>query len=70
MKTRREILCTIAGSSVIYPSASKTAKSENSEKLRTEATKLADLMQKACGGHWRVSVDKNLEFVLVQKVLA
>ncbi|MDV4166225.1 hypothetical protein R1538_34815 [Rhizobium leguminosarum] len=34
-----------------------------------EAGQLSETMRKLAGGQWRVTVDKDLEFVLVSKVL-
>lgn len=68
MKTRREILYAIGAVSAAIPSTSD-AKPEDKPDCREEAGKLAELMRTTCGGQWRVSVDQNLEFILVQKVL-
>lgn len=70
MKTRREVLRSIAGASIAAPAASVQASLSTVDACRAEAGRLAELMQITCGGQWRVSVDRNLEFVLVQKVLA
>lgn len=70
MQTRREVLKSIAVASVVCPITSEAKQQAGHEPIRIEASALADLMQKTCGGQWRVSVDKDLEFVLVQKVLA
>lgn len=50
------------------PSA-KPADPKPIEVCRKEAGQLAEAMQTLCGGQWRVSVDKDLEFVLISKVL-
>ena len=68
MTTRREILCAIGAVAAAIP-ATSTVKEELNLNYQEEAGKLAELMQITCGGQWRVSVDQNLEFILVQKVL-
>lgn len=68
MTTRREILCAI-GAVAAAIQATSTVKAELNLNCQEEAGKLAELMQITCGGQWRVSVDQNLEFILVQKVL-
>jgi len=70
MQTRREVIRSIAtgmaASTVIRPVQSKAATVEICLK---EAGQLSETMQKLAGGQWRVTVDKNLEFVLVSKIL-
>lgn len=70
MKNRREFLRSIASASVMVPAVSGAANVPTTDRFRHDAEKLAELMQVTCGGQWRVSVDQNMEFILVQKVLA
>lgn len=70
MITRREVMRSIAGASVIMPVAAEAHPSPTIDGYEQEAHRLAELMRDACGRQWRVSVDQNLEFILVQKVLA
>jgi hypothetical protein len=53
----------------MVPVAPEAVSTPTIEQCRKDAGKLAELMQITCGGQWRVSVDQNLEFILVQKVL-
>lgn len=69
MRTRRGFLRSIVGASVMVPVAPEAVSTPTIEQCRKDAGKLAELMQITCGGQWRVSVDQNLEFILVQKVL-
>lgn len=69
MRTRRGFLRSIVGASVMVPVAADAERAPTVDQCRKDAGKLAELMQITCGGQWRVSVDQNLEFVLVQKVL-
>lgn len=69
MRTRREVLRSIAGASALLPIRSEDSIKPTVEQCRQEAGRLAELMQNTCGGQWRVSVDRNFEFVLVQKIL-
>lgn len=70
MQTRREVIRAIttgvAASAVMKPA---TAQSASMELCLTEAGQLSETMRKLAGGQWRVTVDKNLEFVLVSKIL-
>jgi hypothetical protein len=69
MQTRREMIKTLAtgvAASAIKPAA---AQCSSREVCLREAGQLADTMRKLAGGQWRVTVDKNLEFVLVSKIL-
>jgi len=70
MQTRREIIRTIAtgvAASTVVKSAS--AQSSPQEVCLKEAGQLSETMRRLAGGQWRVTVDKNLEFVLVSKIL-
>lgn len=69
MRTRRGFIRSLVGASVMMPVASDAEGAPTVEQCRKGAGELAELMQRTCGGQWRVSVDQNLEFVLVQKVL-
>lgn len=70
MQTRREIIRTlttgVAATAIIRPAA---AQSSTLEVCLKEAGQLSETMRKLAGGQWRVTVDKNLEFVLVSKIL-
>jgi hypothetical protein len=71
MQTRREIIRTLAAgvavSALTKPEAAQCSPSR--EVCLKEAGQLAETMRKLAGGQWRVTVDKDLEFVLVSKVL-
>lgn len=69
MHTRRNIMLSIAGGTVLSVAPTKMAATKPIEICRKEAGQIAETMQKLCGGQWRVSVDRNLEFVLISKVL-
>lgn len=69
MHTRRNIMLSIAGGTALSVAPTKMAAPKPIEICRKEAGQLAEVMQKLCGGHWKVSVDRNLEFVLISKVL-
>lgn len=70
MQTRREIIRTlatgVAASAIAKPAAAQCSPREVCLK---EAGQLSETMRKLAGGQWRVTVDKNLEFVLVSKIL-
>jgi hypothetical protein len=70
MQTRREMIRTlatgVAASAIVKPEA---AQSSPREICLKEAGQLSETMRKMAGGQWRVTVDKDLEFVLVSKVL-
>lgn len=70
MQTRREMIKSLATgvavSTVIKPAASQA---KTIELCRVEAGQLAESMRQIAGGHWRVTVDQRLEFVLISKVL-
>jgi cytochrome c556 len=69
MQTRREIIRTLTAG--VAASAIRPAEAQPStrEVCLKEAGQLAETMRKLAGGQWRVTVDKNLEFVLVSKIL-
>lgn len=70
MKTRREIMISFAGASIAGAASQVSAESSPTiEICRQRAGQLAEAMEEICGGQWRVSVDKNLEFILISKVL-
>jgi hypothetical protein len=70
MQTRRAIIRTlttgVAATAIIRPAA---AQPSTREVCLKEAGQLSETMRKLAGGQWRVTVDKNLEFVLVSKIL-
>lgn len=70
MQTRREVIRSIAtgvaASAIVKPVA---AQPSTMEVCLVEAGQLSETMRKLAGGQWRVTVDKNLEFVLVSKIL-
>jgi len=70
MQTRRAIIRTlttgVAATALIRPAAAQLSTREVCLK---EAGQLSETMRKLAGGQWRVTVDKDLEFVLVSKVL-
>lgn len=70
MQTRREVIRSIAtgiaASAVVKPDAGQAS---TIEVCLIEAGQLSETMRKIAGGQWRVTVDQNLEFVLVSKVL-
>lgn len=69
MKSRREVIRSIALAAVAYP-AIVNAKTSTDEECRATAARLA-LAMKACnGGDWKVSFDKKGDFVLISKNLS
>lgn len=70
MQTRREMIRSIttgiAASAVVKPAI---ASPSTMEVCLNEAGQMSETMRKIAGGQWRVTVDKNLEFVLVSKIL-
>jgi hypothetical protein len=69
MQTRREIIRTLTAGVAASAIGPAGAKSSPREVCLKEAGQLADTMRKLAGGQWRVTVDKDLEFVLVSKIL-
>ena len=69
MRTRRGFLRSLVGASVMVPATSKATSAPTIDQCHEDAGRLAELMKLTCGGQWRVSLDRNLEFILVQKVL-
>jgi hypothetical protein len=69
MKSRREVIRSIAFAAMAYPTI-VNAKTPTDEECRATAAKLA-LAMKACkGGEWKVSFDKKGDFVLISKKLS
>lgn len=70
MQTRREVIRSIttgiAVTAIVKPTVSQAASMEICLK---EAGQLSETMRKLAGGQWRVTVDKNIEFVLISKIL-
>lgn len=70
MHTRRNVIRSIAVGAVLSSAPqAKPNPPRTIEICRKEAGQLAEAMQAICGGQWRVSVDKNFEFVLISKIL-
>jgi hypothetical protein len=66
MKSRREVIRSIAFAAVAYPTI-VNAKTPTDEECRASAAKLAMDMKACKGGEWRVSFDKKSEFILISK---
>jgi len=70
MPTRRELIRTIAGGAAASTiSLPRISQAKTLDMCRREASNLAITMRQLTGGQWRVTVDKDLEFVLISKVL-
>lgn len=67
MKSRREIIRSIAFAAVAYPAFANAKSISDDEECRKSAAKLA-LAMKACkGGEWKVSFDTKGDFILISK---
>jgi hypothetical protein len=66
MKSRREIIRSMAIAAVACP-AIANAKTPTDEECRKSAAKLAQDMKACKGGEWRVSFDSKGDFILISK---